>query len=229
MTTFVLLPGAGGLAWYWHRVAPLLHAAGHEAVPVDLPAHDATAGLARYVEAAVAAAGQARDVVLVAQSMAGLTAPLVCERIPVRMLVLLNAMIPAPGETGGQWWADTGQPRAQREAAERAGRLLPGDPDEEDDVVFLHDVPPEVLARSPGEPVQSGTPFGEPWPSAGWPDVPTRVLAASGDRLFPLEFQRRVARERLGIGLDVIGGGHLVALSRPEELVERLLGYLVES
>ena len=24
MTSFVLVPGAGGSAWYWHRVAPLL-------------------------------------------------------------------------------------------------------------------------------------------------------------------------------------------------------------
>ena len=37
MSTFVLIPGAGGTAWYWHRVAPLLREAGHEAIPVDLP------------------------------------------------------------------------------------------------------------------------------------------------------------------------------------------------
>ena len=37
MSTFVLIPGAGGVAWYWHRVVPLLTAAGHEAIPVDLP------------------------------------------------------------------------------------------------------------------------------------------------------------------------------------------------
>ena len=44
MTTFALIPGAGGLAWYWHRVVPLLAAAGHEAIPVDLPAEVPTAG-----------------------------------------------------------------------------------------------------------------------------------------------------------------------------------------
>jgi hypothetical protein len=36
VTTFVLIPGAGGTAWYWHRVVPLLRAAGHEATAVDL-------------------------------------------------------------------------------------------------------------------------------------------------------------------------------------------------
>jgi len=34
---FVLIPGAGGAAWYWHRVVPLLQEAGHEAIAVDLP------------------------------------------------------------------------------------------------------------------------------------------------------------------------------------------------
>ncbi|MDQ2679289.1 MAG: alpha/beta hydrolase, partial [Actinomycetota bacterium] len=38
MATYVLIPGAGGDAWYWHLVGPLLEAAGHRAVPVALPA-----------------------------------------------------------------------------------------------------------------------------------------------------------------------------------------------
>ncbi len=73
------------------------------------------------------------------------------------------------------------------------------------------------------EPDQSGTPFGAPWPLQGWPEVPTRVLAGSEDRLFPLEYQRRVVRERLGLDVEAIPGGHLAALSRPEELAAALL------
>jgi hypothetical protein len=57
--------------------------------------------------------------------------------------------------------------------------------------------------------------------------VPTRVLIGRDDRLFPADFQRRVARQRLGIDADEIEGGHLVALSRPRELVERLESYRV--
>ena len=30
--TFILIPGAGGSAWYWHLVAPKLRQRGHEAV-----------------------------------------------------------------------------------------------------------------------------------------------------------------------------------------------------
>jgi pimeloyl-ACP methyl ester carboxylesterase len=62
----------------------------------------------------------------------------------------------------------------------------------------------------------------QPFPLAAWPDVPTRVIAGRDDRLFPLEFQRRVARERLAIEADDIPGGHMLALSHPHELVEQL-------
>ena len=44
MTTFLLIPGAGGAAWSWHLVARGLHARGHRAVAVDLPADDELTG-----------------------------------------------------------------------------------------------------------------------------------------------------------------------------------------
>ena len=72
------------------------------------------------------------------------------------------------------------------------------------------------------------TPLDEPWPLAAWPDVPTRVLSGRNDRMFPLEFQRRVARERLGLVVDEIDGGHMVALSNPAGLADRLEGYRLE-
>lgn len=225
MATYVLIPGAGGAAFYWHRVEPLLRERGHDVVAVDLPAGDDAAGLGEYADAVVEAiGGRTGGLVLVAQSMGGLTAPLVAARVPVDLLVLLNAMVPRPGESGGEWWENTGQAAAAAELAAREGR--PADFDLERD--FFHDVPADVkeavFAR--GEAPQSGTPFEKPWPLDAWPDVPTRFLQGRDDRLFPVEFQRRQARERLGIEIDVMPGGHLVALSRPAELVARLESYL---
>ena len=52
--------------------------------------------------------------------------------------------------------------------------------------------------------------------------VPTRVLAGRHDRMFPLDFQRRVARERLAIDVEEIDGGHMLALSNPAGLADRL-------
>jgi pimeloyl-ACP methyl ester carboxylesterase len=95
MATFVLIPGAGGIPWYWHRVVPLIEHAGHEAIAVDLPGDDRNADLTAYADLTVKAIRSSRPI-LVAQSLGGFTAPLVCERVPVRMLVFVNAMIPAP-------------------------------------------------------------------------------------------------------------------------------------
>jgi pimeloyl-ACP methyl ester carboxylesterase len=220
--TFVLLPGAGGDSWYWHLVAPRLRTHGHEVLTPDLPADDDGAGLRQYADAVVEAIGDRAGVIVVAQSMAAFTAPMLCDRVDVRLLVLVAPMIPAQGESPGAWWSNTGQRAAQRRQDEREGR----DPDADFDVraTFMHDVPSEVVAEAfaRGEPRQSATPFTEPWPLEAWPRVPTRVLAGRYDRLFPLEFMRELALERLGIAPDVIDSGHLPALSQPDELARRL-------
>ena len=222
MSVFVLIPGAGGVAWYWHRVVPELEARGHEAVAVDLPGPDESAGLPEYADAVVAAIGGRRDVVVVAQSMGGFTAPVACARTPVSLLILVNAMIPRPGETPGDWWGNTGSEPARVAAARSAGY-----PAQFDLAAYcLHDVPAEVAAAGAAHDYrEADIAFGQPCAIDRWPDVPTRVVAGRGDRLFPLEFQRRVARERLGADVDVVPGGHLVALSRPAELTERLSRY----
>jgi pimeloyl-ACP methyl ester carboxylesterase len=223
MSVFVLVPGAGGAAWYWHRVVPELRARGHEAVAVDLPGADERAGLPEYADAVAEAIGGRHDAVLVAQSMGGFTAPVVGARMPVRLLVLVNAMIPLPGETPGAWWDHTGWELA-RIAAARAG----GYPAEFDLAThFLHDVPAEVVATGEGHNFpEADIAFGQPCAIERWPDVPTRVLAGRDDRFFPLEFQRRIAGERLGTEVDSVPGGHLVALSRPAELADQLTRYL---
>jgi pimeloyl-ACP methyl ester carboxylesterase len=226
--TYVLLPGAGGDSWYWHLVAPELRARGHEVLTPDLPAGDDSAGLGEYTEAVVSVLGDRGDLIVVAQSLAAFVAPILCERVDVRLLILVAPMIPSPGESPGAWWANTGQTSARRRLDEREGR----DPDAAFDVmtVFMHDVPPDIVAEAlaRGEPRQSDTPFAEPWPLEQWPNVPTRVLAGRYDRLFPLEFMCRLARERLGIVADVIDTGHLPALSRPDELVYRLETYRLQ-
>jgi pimeloyl-ACP methyl ester carboxylesterase len=226
--TFVLIPGAGGSAWYWHLVAPKLRERGHEAIPVELPAADEQAGLQQYAATVVRAIGN-RDpkrVVLVAQSLAGFMAPLVCQQVPVALLVLVNAMIPKPDETPGEWWRNTRHEQAKRQQNLRDGRRAdaPFDPL----IDFFHDVPQPVVedAWAQGEPRQSETVFASPCTFKAWPTVPTRVIVARNDRFFPAEFQRRVARERLGLLADEMPGGHLVALSQPEELTARLVAYL---
>jgi len=210
VSTFVLIPGAGGAAWYWHRVVPMLTAAGHTAIAVDLPGASPTVGLREYEAFVAAAAAGEERVVLVAQSMGAFTALGCCERLPVERLVLLNAMIPAPGETPGQWWSNTDWPETEDLA--------------DVDRLFLHDVPPEVAAAGAAhQRPEADIAFGQPCGFSRWPDIPTAVLAGRDDRLFPFDFQARVARDRLGLDVVALPGGHLTALSQPEAVTAAIL------
>jgi pimeloyl-ACP methyl ester carboxylesterase len=219
-SSFVLIPGAGGMASYWHRVVPLLEEAHRESVAVDLPGDDPAASLDSYADAVARRIGSRSNVILIAQFLGGFTAPLVCARAPVRMLVFVNAMIPLPGETAGAWWGNTHAAEARVAAARRGGYGTEFDLE----TYFLHDVPPlPADGQRPRE--QSEGIFQYPCRFERWPDIPIRVVASTDDRFFPIEFQRQVARERLGQDVNVMPGGHLVALSRPEALVELLLRF----
>jgi pimeloyl-ACP methyl ester carboxylesterase len=219
VATFLLIPGAGGVAWYWHRVVPLLTEAGHEAIAIDLPGDDESAGLPEY--AAIVRAELARHdaVVLVGQSLGGYTVAAVSDAPNVDALVFVNAMIPAPGETAGAWWANTGSAEARTAAAIAGGYSAEFDVD----TYFLHDVPPAVIAAGADKQrEESDAIFAAPCGPVRR-NLPITVIAGADDRFFPVEFQRRVAKERLGVDTVVIPGGHLVALSNPEALAAALL------
>jgi pimeloyl-ACP methyl ester carboxylesterase len=215
MSTYVLIHGAGGSAWSWYLVVDELRRRGHEAVAMDLPCDDDSAGLPEYVEAAMRAIGDRTHVTVVAHSLGAFTGPLLCDKVPVNLLVLVAAMVPAPGESPGDWWANTGWAEARQAEVERHG--------DSPEATFLHDIPPALAAEVNAHVRdQSGTPFEKPWPLEAWPDVATRFLLCRDDRFFPAPFQRRVVRDRLGITAEEMGGGHLPMLSRPVELVDHL-------
>ena len=67
--------------------------------------------------------------------------------------------------------------------------------------------------------------FAEPCRFERWPNVPIHAIAGREDRFFPVDFQRRVVAERLQAPLDVLPGGHLIALSNPRGLADQLLSY----
>ena len=224
MSTYVLVHGAADSGWFWHLLEAELGARGHDVVAPDLPCDDDSAGLAEYAGTVVDAVGDRTSLIVVAQSFGGFTAPLVCDRVPVDLLVLLAGMVPAPGERPEDWPANTGLEEARREQDKRDGRA----PDDEI-ALFMQDVPPDLAAEALRRGRrQSDTPGKDPWPLPAWPDVPTRFLLCRDDRVFPAEFMRRVARDRLGLTADEIDGSHCVALSRPAELANRLESFRAE-
>jgi len=224
MSTYVLIHGAADSGWFWHLLEAELGARGHDVVAPDLPCDDDSAGLAEYAGTVVDAVGDRTGLIVVAQSFGGFTAPLVCDRVPVDLLVLLAGMVPAPGERPEDWAANTRLEEARREEDRRDGRA----PDDEI-ALFMQDVPPDLAAEALRRGRrQSDTPGKDPWPLPAWPDVPTRFLLCRDDRVFPAEFMRRVARDRLGLTADEIDGSHCVALSRPAELANRLESFRAE-
>jgi pimeloyl-ACP methyl ester carboxylesterase len=224
MTTFVLIHGGGDVGWYWHLLEAELRSRGHDVVAPDLPCDDDSAGLVEYADTVVEAVGERRDLIVVGQSYGGFTAPLVADRLPVNVLVLLAAMIPSPGETPEDWWSNTGYSQAAKEQAERDG----GKTGSDDPFVSYYNGVPRALAeealRRARE--ESSTAWVTPWPLDAWPDVPTRFVLCRDDQFFPADFLRRLAAERLGIIPDEIPGCHCVALSHPKELADVLVGYV---
>lgn len=212
MATYVLIHGAGDVAWYWHLVSAGLRERGHDVVAVDLPCEDESAGWSDYADTVVNAIGdRSGEIVVVAQSLGGFTAPLVCARKRADLLVLVAGMIPAPGESPNEYWKATGY------APKRDLDL--GDPI----AVFYHDVPGALAEEAVRHGRRQAESIGDaPWPLDAWPAVPVRFLLCRDDRLFPAAWLRGVVRERLGITPDEIDGGHCPALARPAELVDRL-------
>src|SRR3954454_1284155 len=171
--TFVLLHGAGGTGAYWGLVRPRLEAAGHRVLAPDLPNHPGATFTDQGAAVAALVSEHATDgpVVLVAQSMGSYAAAVAADRVHPAPLVLVNAMVPAPGESAGDWWEATGQPDARREAELAAGR----DPDAafDPETVFLHDVPPAARPFLGGDGAPADSLFVDPYPLPAWPAVPT--------------------------------------------------------
>lgn len=198
MAVFVLIHGGGSSAWDCHLVAPLLEAAGHEVVAVDLPIEDKDAGLGAYSRAVTEAVGDAQHTIVVGHSLGGFTAPLVCRQLRSDGLVYLSAMIPMPGETFGDWWTNTGHDR----------ETIPEE-------AFFNLVPEELVREAiRRERDQQGAWMSGPWPGEH-PDVPTLGVVCRDDLFFPRSFMRRQIRDRLGNEPTEIPGGHYVTLSHP--------------
>jgi pimeloyl-ACP methyl ester carboxylesterase len=225
-TTFVLVPGAGTDPRAFAATIAALRDLGHEGIAPPLPLDDLDATPSDHATAIIAALPEPppSPLVVVGQSLGAFSATIAAARLRPARLILLAPMIPAPGESAGEWWQGTDHGAAIAPLIERHG--TPSEWDEEAMAeVFYHDVDEATLAANAK---YAGVPapglFAEPLPLAAWPDVPTTVLAGRDDRLFPLAFQRRLARERLGLDeIAEIDGGHLPMLARPRELAERLV------
>ncbi len=226
MTKFLLIHGGGGTAAGWRRVqSELLQRGGVESVAVDLPSDDPEAPWADYVRSVLAdeRVRRGESWIVVGHSAGGFTAPLVCEPLDAKGLILLAGMIPKPGEKFMEWWGHTDHRRFQKlwfqEKSLLESRI------EDDDYVFYHDVAPDLTREEKyqGE-ARSYIPTA-PLPLVAWPEVPTSVVAFENDRFFPPPFMARIAQERLGLDVASAPGGHVALLSNPKAVADALLQF----
>jgi pimeloyl-ACP methyl ester carboxylesterase len=223
--TFALVHGAWHGAWCWERLLEPLRQLGHGAVAVDLLCEDPDAGLDACADSVAAALeGVGGDVVLVAHSLGGLTAPLVAARRPVRALVYLAAFVPEAGRSmadelrssaepvllieGGRETDEAGRSR-WTDAATTAALLYPDLSRADAEWAFAQLRP------------QARRPQIELHP-AGLPDVPAASIVCSGDRVVNPAWSRRVARERLGVEPVDLPAGHFSMIAAPEALAAAL-------
>ncbi|GAA3578179.1 alpha/beta fold hydrolase [Microlunatus spumicola] len=221
MTGFAFVHGAGDTGWSWHLVEAALRAHGHATVAPDLPADDDALTLTDYRDAVLAAVADVRPPpggwVVVGHSYGAFTAPLVAERLDADALVLVAAMVPAPGERPDDWWEHVGYAEAVERAAATHGPVQDGD---DDLATFFHDVPRALALEAAGRVRAHPSPASgsTPWPLDAWPRARVTSVVCTRDRFLPPDLQRRLARERLGVTGVEIAGGHCPALSRPDEL-----------
>jgi pimeloyl-ACP methyl ester carboxylesterase len=212
--TFGLIHGGAHGAWCWERLVPHLTAAGYRAVAPDLPCEDDDAGAGEYASVVVDALGDLDDVVLVAHSLGGLTAPIVADRRPVRRIIFIAGLLPVPGlslrdqqvREPDIMFPYQGGPPGLRERF--FGACRPEDAD-------------WAVARIRRQALK---PFTEPTPLERWPDVPVRYFVCGQDRAVNPAWGRRAAQRRLGIeAIELADSDHSPFLSRPAELAELLV------
>jgi pimeloyl-ACP methyl ester carboxylesterase len=228
VTTFALLHGGQHGGWCWDLLVDELAARGHRAVAPDMPIEDEAAGAREWAQSVADALGDVDDVVAVAHSMGGMALPVLATIRPVRHMVFLGAVVPVPGMSFLEY---LGTPEGSQAVT------MPMGPDQEPDELgrgacswatarayFYPDVP-EDLARSSWEKLRSNalTVFVEPCPLDAWPDVPSTSLILTGDAAVSPEWQRTVARGRLGSDVVELPGSHSPFLTRPAELADALV------
>lgn len=244
--TFVLVPGQWTGAFVWHKVAPLLRAAGHDVYPVTCtglgerlhlasPAIDLDTFITDVVN--VLEFEDLRDVILVGHSFGGMIIAGVAERAPERLaqLVYLDASAPEDGQNDYNFDFPAQEAYDAGVAADIAGAMEAGMPgfvpvypevvewvrgmveDPDEAEWFIAKlVPHPQLTKL--QPVRLGNPAAAALPRA--------FIFCAKD---PLDFSARIAervRSDPAWRFLELDGNHLVNLNDPEGTAEALMSLL---
>ena len=222
MTTYCLIHGSGQGPDGWSLFAAELERRGHGVFTPAFEVDKTDEGLTWHAKTIVNALNRSglnpADVVCVAHSASGMYLPLIAERWRPRRMVFLAAVVPRSGVSFiEQFRADPSMfnPRWVGQN--------PNDDKVALDFVF-HDCPPARLewAMSTRLMFYAKRAIEEPCPLRAWPGVPSAYIVCSDDRTIAPAWQRKAAREFLGVEPVELPGGHCPHVSRPEALADVL-------
>lgn len=222
MSSYCLIHSSGQGPAGWKLLVQELERRGHRVFTPALRLDRTDEGLVYHAETIVEAIERSglspREVICVAHSAAGMYLPLVAERTPLRRMVFLAALVPRPGlSVMDQFRVD---PTMLNPA------WVGKNPMENQVAVefCFHDCPPERLdwALSTRVLFYAKRAMEEPCPLKAWPAVPAAYIVCTEDRAVTPAWQRKAAREWLGVEPVEIPAGHCPNVSRPEMLADVL-------
>jgi pimeloyl-ACP methyl ester carboxylesterase len=222
--TFVLIHGGAHGAWCWDPLIPHLDG---NALAVDLPGRGAKPaelekiGVADWVASVVEdieGAGLGR-VILVGHSLAGITMPVVAERIPDRIahLVFLSCSVPREGGCVVDALSGGVQSLTQENLREGRTELLAEDVARQ---MFCNDMD-EVQTRFVLDNLcpEAARPLVEPTSLAGLiPELPRTYVKLLRDQTLPPDLQDVFIRNMGGAVVRLLDAGHDAMISAPRAL-----------
>lgn len=219
MAEFILVHGSGQNPDCWSRVSSLLKAQGHSVVAPSLPRKAPGWGLEEYAATIAESVGGPHTVVI-AHSFSGVFLPLVGQMRDCGLLVFLAAVIPEPGKSVRDQYAED---RSMFSAAwiEASPRCF--DESQAEDVArefLFHDCDDDTLvwALRTVEIFDTRHLSTRSAPFTKWTSVPAASIVATEDRTLSPDWGRRTCRRVLGREAIEIHAGHCPHVSKPREI-----------
>ena len=233
MAHFLFLHGSWHAAWCWHKILPLIEAAGHSAVAIDLPGRGSApamspfVGMGTMVDAANAALAPNGKTIVIVHSRNGVVASTLAEQAPdriARTVYIASFMLPSgrrvldysrdrfsmmPGnvKVDRLTLSDRLDPKVYREA-------LYADCSEQDVALCR-----ALLVREPSRPALTRLKLSE----SRYGRVPRSYIRLTQDNAVSIQLQDRLLNETKVDRVESIDSSHSAYFSRPEELTQAIL------
>lgn len=234
MSQFLLVHGASGGAWCWHKLMPELERRGHRALAIDLPGHGedktplAKVNLAAYAERVADTLKKLPEpAVLIGHSMGGMVISAAAELAPewVRTLVYLCAYLPRDGESLSAIEGRNPRPTMRTAFVPSADWLSATVPPEKARVLVYQDCSDADFAyATPRHTPQALKPFTEPvhLTQGRFGRIPRVYVECTKDGAISIELQRDMIAASPPVDRRSLAAGHAPFFSVTDKLADTL-------